>query len=135
MKFLPRYSKSSLLSGLLISILAMLSVPALGGNAEGKAAYQKHCQACHQANGAGVAGAFPPLADNENIDSDPTYLAQSIIKGVTGPIEVQGKKYNGYMPALKHMSTEEVVQVVEYIISDLNNSDASISEADVEAIR
>lgn len=135
MKFLPRYSKNSLLSGLLLSSFALLSVPALAGNAEGKAAYQKHCQACHQAGGAGVSGAFPPLVDNENIASDPSYLAQSIIKGVTGPIEVQGKKYNGYMPALKHMSNEEVVQVVDYIISDLNNGDASISEADVEAMR
>lgn len=135
MNFPSRYSKNSLFSGLLAATFVMLSVPALAGNAEGKVAYQKHCQACHQANGVGVAGAFPPLVDNENIENNASYLAQAIIKGVTGPIEVQGKKYNGYMPALKHMSNAEVVQVVDYIISDLNDGEASVSEADVEAMR
>ncbi len=135
MNFPPRYSKNSLFSGLLAAIFVMHSVPALAGNAEGKAAYQKHCQACHQANGAGVTGAFPPLADNENIANNSSYLAQAIVKGVTGPIEVQGKKYNGYMPALKHLSNGEVVKVVGYIMSDLNNGEASISETDVEAMR
>lgn len=135
MKFPFRYSKISLVSGLVVSAFALLSVPALADAVEGKAAYQKNCLACHQAGGAGVPGAFPPLADNENIANDPGYLAQAIIQGVTGPIEVQGKKYNGYMPALKHLSNEEIVKLVDYIISDLNNGDTSITEADVEAMR
>ena len=35
--------------------------------ADGKNAYKKYCQACHQPAGKGLAGVFPPLADNPNI--------------------------------------------------------------------
>ena len=30
--------------------------------AQGKEAYASHCAACHQANGLGIAGVFPPIA-------------------------------------------------------------------------
>src|SRR5690625_1446987 len=33
--------------------------------ADGKAAYEGNCAACHQPNGQGLAGAFPPLAGSD----------------------------------------------------------------------
>src|SRR5690625_747286 len=40
----------------------------------GEAGYKTHCQACHQADGKGLPGAFPPLADNDHIVGDSEYL-------------------------------------------------------------
>src|SRR5690554_2834365 len=39
--------------------------------ADGKALYNSHCSACHQATGQGIAGAFPPLAGSEWLLADP----------------------------------------------------------------
>lgn len=117
------------------------AVLALAGNAwaadvdNGKAVYQQNCQACHQAAGVGIQGAFPPLAGNPNISGNPQYLAEVIIKGVSGPLEVNGNHYNGVMPPMGHLDSQKVVDLVAYILSELNGSDGAISEASVQALR
>ena len=45
--------------------------PVKSGEEAGKAAYLANCAACHQADGAGLAGAFPPLKDSDWIAKDP----------------------------------------------------------------
>ena len=37
---------------------------------KGKSVYSKTCIACHQANGAGIPGAFPPLAQSDYLNKD-----------------------------------------------------------------
>lgn len=37
---------------------------------DGAALYAQHCQACHQANGAGLAGAFPSLVGSSIVNDD-----------------------------------------------------------------
>ncbi len=43
--------------------------------ARGEALYGTHCVACHQANGTGLAGAFPPLANSDYFADDPGKMA------------------------------------------------------------
>ena len=54
-------SKLALLS-LSIGLLFQTDIVQAKGLEEGKKAYQSSCQACHQATGQGLTGAFPPLA-------------------------------------------------------------------------
>ncbi len=130
-------SASRLLRQLLLGgIGAMLAVTAWAADpTNGKAVYQQNCQACHQPGGAGIKGAFPPLADNPNIAGNPEYLAEVIIKGVSGPLEVNGDHYSGHMPAMAHIDNQKIVDLVAYILSDLNGEDGPISEASVQALR
>lgn len=129
-----RLLRKALLGG----IGAMLAVTATAWAADptnGKAVYQQNCQACHQPGGAGVKGAFPPLADNPNIAGNPEYLAEAIIKGVSGPLEVNGDHYSGHMPAMAHIDNQKIVDLVAYILSDLNGEEEVISEASVQTLR
>ncbi len=103
--------------------------------ANGKTVYQMNCQACHQPAGAGIPGAFPPLADNANLAGNPDYIAQAIVKGVSGPLTVNGKSYNGVMPSMAHISDSDIADLVAYILSDLNGSDLTLSEANISALR
>lgn len=61
------------------------------------------CAACHTKTGAGVPGAYPPLAtDFRALAAKPAgrrYLALAVIRGLSGPITVEGKPYRGVMPA------------------------------------
>src|SRR5512145_130766 len=43
--------------------------------ARGEKVYQANCQACHQANGLGVAGAFPALAGSKVVETKPDQIA------------------------------------------------------------
>lgn len=66
---------------------------------DGAAVYAARCAACHQISGAGVPGAFPPLAGSEWLAGNPRRLVALVLHGVTGPITVKGTTYSGAMPA------------------------------------
>lgn len=115
--------------------LALSLVVSPASAADGKATYLKHCMGCHQAGGSGIPGIFPPLANNSNLADKPAYIAEAIIKGVSGPLEVNGKQYNGAMPALSHISNEEISAIANYIVNDLENGEATITPAEVQKLR
>lgn len=123
------------LTGFLVASLVSLASPLAAASSEGKAVYQQFCQACHQVGGKGVPGAFPPVANNSNINNNPSYLAEVIVKGVSGPLEVNGKQYNGFMPAMGYMSNQQVADVVNYILSEMNDSGKTLSEDEVQSLR
>lgn len=69
---------------------------------DGAALYTQHCMACHQATGAGIPGAFPPVAGHigELVAADRAYPAKLVLFGMMGAIEVKGVTYAGVMPGL-----------------------------------
>lgn len=114
--------------------LLLCSGSAMAASSEGAAVYKQHCQACHQAGGAGVPGVFPPLKDNSNLADNPSYIAEAVIKGVSGPIEVNGKKYNGAMPAMRQVNTKQIGALVTYL-AELNGIEAILTEDEIESLR
>lgn len=87
------------------------------------------CSACHLANGAGVPGAFPSLrADVRNLarsEAGRKYLILVVLKGVSGPIEVDGKSYKGIMPAQTGLDDAAVAVVLNFAANELNKSGAA----------
>jgi len=64
----------------------------------GKAVYMQTCMACHQLTGMGVPGAFPPLPKTDYVTGDTRRLVAIVLKGITGPMTVDGKIYATGMP-------------------------------------
>ena len=50
--------------------------------AAGEKVYQTYCTACHQANGQGLAGAFPPLAGSDYLLADKNRAISTVIGGL-----------------------------------------------------
>jgi len=78
------------------------------------------CAACHLADGKGVAGAFPPLGANAvklaQSDAGRDYLTFVVLKGLNGPIMVEGARYMGYMPQIgAGLSDVEIANLLNYI--------------------
>lgn len=85
-----------------------------------------NCAACHQGNGAGLPGAFPPLAGHaaDLYQADPAYLAQVVLFGLQGPIEVQGASYNGLMPDWhRTLSDAEIAALLNFMLSTWGNEE------------
>lgn len=99
---------------------AALAVAGPAVAADDGATIYKRCAACHLANGAGVPGAFPPLkTDVRALAGTPAgrrYLALVIIRGVSGPITVEGKPYRGMMPAQGGLNDAQVAAVLNYVV-------------------
>ncbi|NNK37439.1 MAG: nitrite reductase, copper-containing, partial [Xanthomonadales bacterium] len=60
----------------------------------GMGLYAAQCSACHQANGQGLAGAFPPLAESDYLAPGPGPAIDAVLNGLSGKITVNGTDYN-----------------------------------------
>jgi mono/diheme cytochrome c family protein len=80
---------------------------------KGKGLYEANCQACHQPTGAGVPGAFPPLAGSDFIDDADKHV-KIVLNGLNGPITVNGASYNGAMNNFKQLSDAEISAIITY---------------------
>ncbi len=114
----------------------LLSAPVPGAATEPAAAsspgakvYAQQCAACHQASGEGVAGAFPPQKGHaaevyaaQGGIGGRAYLSHVLLYGLTGPIKVYGKEYNGNMPAWGgQLSNQQIADVLNYLLTAFGN--------------
>jgi mono/diheme cytochrome c family protein len=100
------------------------AAPAAGAataKADGKTVYQDNCAACHGDTGAGQPGSFPPLSGNPDLFKEQIFPALVVLYGISGPITVKGKSYNGAMPPFGHLSDAEIAAVVGYVRGGLGN--------------
>ena len=110
-------------------------VPKQGLDA-GKAAYLANCAACHQPEGTGLPGAFPPLAASDYIKGKSKQdIVSSVLRGITGKITVNGVEYNNVMPAMSHLSDADVANIVTFVYASWGNPGGVVSETDVAAMR
>ena len=100
----------------------------------GKDKYMATCVACHQANGQGIEGAFPPLAKSDYLNADVDRAIDIVLHGKTGEITVNGKKYNSVMTA-QALSDEEVANVLTYVYNSWGNSKKEVTPEMVKAVR
>ena len=102
--------------------------------ASGKQIYTKTCFACHQANGEGIANAFPPLAKSDYLNADVDRAIGIVLKGKTGEITVNGKKYNSVMTK-QTLNDDEVADVMTYIYNSWGNKKTNVSVNKVQSVR
>lgn len=96
------------------------------GEVDGKTVFQQNCATCHGADGKGQPGYFPPLAGNPDLLKDGVFPVLVVLNGISGPITVEGRSYNGSMPAFAHLSDADIAAVVNYIRDTwANKSNAS----------
>lgn len=106
------------------------------GAVDGAAIYAARCVACHQVNGGGLPGVFPPLAGSEWVNGTDDTLARILLHGVTGPLTVKGISYNGAMPAFKdQLSDAEIAALMTHIRSQWGNAAGAVAADVVAAAR
>ena len=91
----------------------------------GETTYSTNCVACHQANGAGIPGAFPPLAGHMpelyNAEGGRQYIINVVLYGLQGQIEVDGTVYNGVMTPWSQLSDEQIAATLNHELTSWDN--------------
>jgi len=101
---------------------------------QGQALFNDNCSSCHQTNGQGVAGAFPPLAGNDAL-SDAGLVVRTIKNGRSGKITVKGQTYDNAMPAVgAGFTNAQNAAVATYVRQSWGNGFGPVSEADVQQL-
>jgi len=101
----------------------------------GKQLFNGTCSTCHQGNGEGMAGVFPPLAKSDFLAADRKRAISAVTHGLTGKITVNGKDYDSVMPPMAQLTDDEVANILTYVYNSWNNPGGRISAAEVAAVR
>jgi len=104
---------------------------ALGGRL-----FRVNCESCHQSDGRGVTGQYPPLAGSSWVNGEPYRLKRILLNGLEGPIEVEGTTYNGNMPVFgDRLNDSRIAALLTYIRQAWGNAAGAISTESVAATR
>jgi mono/diheme cytochrome c family protein/glucose/arabinose dehydrogenase len=109
----------------------------------GKAVYHRdaHCATCHQPNGKGLPSIYPRLENSQWVTKDDDRLIKIILKGLWGPIEVNGQTFDpakGVPPMTGFaglLTDEEVAAVIAYVRNSFGNTAPFVAPEKVRAVR
>jgi nitrite reductase (NO-forming) len=104
--------------------------------AAGKALYAGTCSVCHQNDGKGLPGVFPPLAKSDYMAGKSNdELARIVLNGLTGPLKVNGQDYNSVMPPMSQLTDDEVANILTYVKNDFDNGGGRVTKDEVAKAR
>jgi nitrite reductase (NO-forming) len=102
---------------------------------KGKRVYLQNCAMCHQADGKGLPNVFPPLAQSDFLMADKTRSVGIVLRGLSGPITVNGQRYDGVMPPQVTLNDEQIAHVLTFIRNTWGNTGDAVTVEEVKAIR
>ena len=101
----------------------------------GQALFSGTCSVCHQANGAGLPGVFPPLAKSDYLAADPKRAIEILLHGLTGKVTVNGGDYNSVMPPMGQLNDDAVANILTYVLNTWGNPGGRILTDEVKKAR
>jgi mono/diheme cytochrome c family protein len=103
----------------------------------GKKIFSANCQTCHQANGEGVPGQYPPLAGSEFTNGGSRRMAMIVLKGLQGPVKVKGQQFGSAVmqPWDKTLTDQKIADVMTYERSEWGNHASPVTAEQVAALR
>ncbi|HUH37874.1 MAG TPA: cbb3-type cytochrome c oxidase subunit II [Spongiibacteraceae bacterium] len=103
---------------------------------DGAALYSNNCASCHQANGQGLPGIFPPLAgDPVVLAEDATEHIAIVLHGAHGRT-INGRTYASPMPPFgDRFNDAEIAAMVNHERSSWGNNAPTVSAEDVATVR
>jgi mono/diheme cytochrome c family protein len=94
----------------------------------GQTYFTQNCVVCHQANGAGIPGSYPPLAGSEYVNGGSRRLGMILLKGLQGPVTVEGHPFNGAMPPWGTSLTDKKISaILTYVRQSFGNHGGPIT--------
>jgi mono/diheme cytochrome c family protein len=103
----------------------------------GKKIFAANCQTCHQANGLGVPGQYPPLAGSEFTTGGSRRPGMIVLKGLQGPVTVKGQKFGSAVmqPWEKTLTDQKIADVLTYERSEWGNQASPVVAEQIAALR
>ncbi len=103
--------------------------------AAGQALFNGTCSTCHQANGAGLEGIFPPLAASDFLTQPSAAAIGVVVNGLSGKVTVNGKDYTSVMPPMSQLNDDEVANILTFVYANWSNDGRVVTPAEVAAVR
>ena len=102
--------------------------------ARGKTIYVGYCATCHQQEGDGIEGVYPPLAKSDYLMVEKGRVIRQLMEGAAGEMTVNGISYYGVMPAFA-LNDQEISDVLNYIRNAWGNQGEAVVPEEVKKER
>ena len=92
---------------------------------------------CHRGDGNGLAPAFPPISNSAWL-TDAERSIKIVLYGLMGPIEVDGKKFDGQVPMTPFagmLKDDEVASVLTFVRNHFGNKSGPVTVEEVKQVR
>ncbi len=103
--------------------------------AGGEKIFSVYCATCHQKDGKGASGRFPPLTGTDWVTGDKKRLIGIVLNGMQGSIVVNGETYINAMPQHGFLSDDEIANVLTYIRQNFGNRASEVKPDEVRRFR
>ena len=101
--------------------------------ARGEQIYKTKCIVCHQADGKGLPGAFPPLAGSDYLLADKVRAVAQVLNGSNMEITVNKLKYTAPMPPQVD-NKEDAVAIINYVLNNFGNKGGEVTLEEVKNV-
>jgi len=78
---------------------------------------------------------FPPLAKSDYFAKDPMRVVDVVMRGLSGPVKVNGEAYNSVMPPLAQLTDDEVANITTYVLNSWGNPGGRVTKGQVAKAR
>lgn len=100
----------------------------------GKTVYLAYCATCHQKDGNGIEGVYPPLAKSDYLMVEKKRVIRQLMEGAAGEMTVNGIAYYGVMPAFA-LNDQEISDVLNFIRNSWGNHGEAVLPVEVKKER
>lgn len=101
----------------------------------GKEVYTAQCMSCHQPNGEGLTGVYPPLAGSDHLTKDQDKSISVILFGQNEEITVNGTRYSVPMAAMNSLTDQQIADVLNYMGQSWGNQFDVVTPSQVKSKR
>lgn len=105
----------------------------------GQQIFAANCASCHQPNGRGLSGQFPPLAGSDIVlglnGFGENHLARIVMNGLVGPLDKGGSHYGTMISWIDVLTDDQLAAVLTYIRQAWGNQAGPITPDAIAALR
>jgi cytochrome c551 len=101
--------------------------------AEGFELYKTHCANCHQLNGTGLEGLYPPIS-KEYLSKNKSKVICQIKYGGNDSLVINGKMYTQAMPGNIILEPLEIAEITTFIYNNWGDETVITKISEIETI-
>lgn len=98
---------------------------------QGERIYKSYCINCHMEDGKGLGKLIPPINGSDYYEREYKNLVCIIKHGMKGEITVNGINYIEEMPGVKHLTTAELSNLINYMNGKWHPEKALVTPNDI----
>ena len=102
--------------------------------AAGNQLYETHCANCHQIDGKGLAGLYPPIANSDFLAKNKAMIMCGMKYGMKDTLSINTQRYTQPMPPNAQLYALDIAEITSYIYIKWGNEKKITEGKEVEKV-